>query len=76
MKTWSKEATEPHKEGLIERTKGGRPYAVRRSKKQYGFRQFDDLDSPSLKMLVICNSLTHATAVSDERTYQRWSRSF
>ena len=62
-------ATEHYQETLIERTNAGRPYSVRRSQKQYGFRQFGDLDSKKMRLLVIGDSFTHATAVSDDRTY-------
>ena len=53
----------------MEKTKRGVPYSVRRSQKQYGFRKFGDPSSTKLKMLVIGDSFTHATAVSDDRTY-------
>lgn len=62
-------ATEYYQETLVEKTKGGRPYPVRRSQKQYGFRQFGDLESKKLRLLVVGDSFTHATAVSDDRTY-------
>lgn len=62
-------ATEYYRETLVEKTKGGQLYPVRRSQSQYGFRQFGDLNSNRLKMLVIGDSFTHATAASDERTY-------
>ena len=62
-------ATEHYREALVEKTKGGQLYPVRRSQSQYGFRQFGDLNSNRLKMLVIGDSFTHATAASDERTY-------
>jgi len=62
-------ATEHFEEALVEKTKGGTPYSVRRSQKQYGFRQFGDPSSKKLKILVIGDSFTHATAVSDDRTY-------
>jgi hypothetical protein len=62
-------ATEHYQETLVERTNAGRPYSVRRSQKQYGFRQFGDLDSKKMRLLVIGDSFTHATAVSDDRTY-------
>lgn len=62
-------ATEHYEETLVEKTKEGRPYPVRRSQKQYGFRQFGNLDSGKRKLLVIGDSFTHATAVSDDRTY-------
>ena len=62
-------ATEHYREALVEKTKGGQLYPVRRSQTRYGFRQFGDLNSNRLKMLVIGDSFTHAAAASDERTY-------
>jgi lysophospholipase L1-like esterase len=62
-------ATEYYGEALVERTERGRPYPVRRSQKQYGFRRFGNLDSNKPKILVIGDSFTHATVVSDDRTY-------
>jgi lysophospholipase L1-like esterase len=62
-------ATEHYEESLVETTKAGKPYTVRRSQKQYGFRQFGDPGSSRTKLLVIGDSFTHATAVSDDRTY-------
>ena len=65
-------ATEYYEEALVEKTQKGVPYSVRRSQKQYGFRQFGDPSSTKIKMLVIGDSFTHATAVSDDRTYHAW----
>lgn len=62
-------ATEHYQETLVERTHAGRPYSVHRSQKQYGFRQFGDLESRKTRLLVIGDSFTHATSVSDDRTY-------
>lgn len=62
-------ATEHYQEALVERTKNGTLYPVRRSQTQYGFRSFGDVNSRRLKMLVMGDSFTHATAVSDDRTY-------
>ena len=62
-------ATEHYQEKLVEKTKDGTLYPVRRSQTQYGFRQFGDVNSSRLKMFVIGDSFTHATAVSDDRTY-------
>ena len=62
-------ATEHYKEALVEKTKGGRLYPVHRSQTRYGFRQFGDLGTTRLKVLVIGDSFTHGTAVSDDRTY-------
>jgi len=62
-------ATEHYQEALVEKTKNGTLYQVRRSQTQYGFRSFGDVASRRLKLLVIGDSFTHATAVSDDRTY-------
>ena len=62
-------ATEHYQEALVEKTKNGTLYQVRRSQTQYGFRSFGDVTARRLKMLVIGDSFTHATAVSDNRTY-------
>ncbi len=62
-------ATEHYEETLVEKTQTGRPYPVKRTQKQYGFRQFGDLYSNKPKFLVIGDSFTHATSVSDDRTY-------
>ena len=62
-------ATEHYQEALVEKTKNGTLYPVRRSQTQYGFRSFGDVTSRRLKMLVIGDSFTHATSVSDDRTY-------
>ncbi len=62
-------ATEHYQEALVEKTKNGTLYPVRRSQVQYGFRSFGEVTSRRLKMLVIGDSFTHATAVSDDRTY-------
>ncbi len=62
-------ATEHYQEALVEKTKNGTLYQVRRSQTQYGFRSFGDVTSRRPKVLVIGDSFTHATAVSDDRTY-------
>lgn len=62
-------ATEHYQEALVERTKNGTLYQVRRSQSQYGFRSFGDVASRRLKVLVIGDSFTQGTAVSDDRTY-------
>jgi len=46
-------ATEHYQETLIERTNAGRPYSVRRSQKQYGFRQFGDLTLKYLRTVLV-----------------------
>lgn len=62
-------ATEHYQETLVLKTKAGTPYSVRRSQTQYGFRQFGDPSSSRLRMLVIGDSFTRATQVSDDRAY-------
>lgn len=62
-------ATEDYDEILTARTRGGKAYPVHRSQRQYGFRLFGALDSSRPKLLVIGDSYTQATAVSDEKTY-------
>ncbi len=62
-------ATENYQERLTETTRGGTRYDVYRSQKRHGFRQFGNLQSPKPKLLVIGDSFTHATAVSDNKTY-------
>ena len=62
-------ATEHYQEALVEKTYGGALYQVRRSQAQYGFRRYGDVNARRPKMLVIGDSFTHATAVSDDRTY-------
>ena len=62
-------ATEYYQERLIETSRAGIRYDVARSQKQHGFRQFGNLEAPKPKLLVIGDSFTHATAVSDNKTY-------
>jgi len=62
-------ATEHYQEALVEKTYRGTLYQVRRSQTQYGFRSYGDVNARRPKMLVIGDSFTHATAVSDDRTY-------
>jgi len=62
-------ATEHYQETLTETTRGGVRYQVHRSQKRHGFRQFGNLQSPRPKLLVIGDSFTQATAVSDNKTY-------
>jgi hypothetical protein len=54
-------ATEHYREALVEKTKSGQLYPVRRSQTRYGFRQFGDLNSNRLKMLVIGDSFHSPT---------------
>ena len=62
-------ATEHYQEALVEKTYRGALYQVRRSQTQYGFRSYGDVHARRPKMLVIGDSFTHATSVSDDRTY-------
>lgn len=66
---WGWRATDSYEEQLVEMTKRGNPYIVRRSQKQFGFRRFGNTASSKPKLLVIGDSFTQATAVSDDRTY-------
>ncbi|MCI1279032.1 MAG: hypothetical protein LKG23_08630 [Nitrospira sp.] len=54
-------ATEHYRETLVAKTNGGQLYPVRRSQTQYGFRQFGDLNSNRLKVLVIGDSFHSPT---------------
>ncbi|MDN5940433.1 MAG: SGNH/GDSL hydrolase family protein [Nitrospira sp.] len=54
---------------VTETTSKGVRYPVKRSQKEYGFRMFGDLRSTRPKVLVIGDSFTHATQVSDNDTY-------
>ena len=62
-------ATDWYAQDLTERTSGGVVYAVHRSQGWHGFRQYGNVESRKPRLLVIGDSFTHATAVSDERTY-------
>ena len=62
-------ATADYEESLTQRTKGGVSYTVHRSQHKYGFRQFGNLQANKPKLLVIGDSFTQATAVSDDKTY-------
>jgi hypothetical protein len=62
-------ATENYEERITETGLGGLRYQVHRSQKRHGFRQFGNLQSPRPKLLVIGDSYTQATAVSDKQTY-------
>jgi len=62
-------ATADYKESLTQRTKGGVSYTVHRSQHKYGFRQFGNPRANKPKLLVIGDSFTQATAVSDDKTY-------
>lgn len=52
---------EHHWETLVQKTKSGQLYPVRRSQTQYGFRQFGALNSNRLKVLVIGDSFHSPT---------------
>jgi hypothetical protein len=62
-------ATEDYQESLTGITKGGKPYSVHRSQGRHGFRHFGDVNSVKPKLLIIGDSFTQATAVSDGKTY-------
>lgn len=62
-------ATEDYQESLTGITKGGKPYSVHRSPGRHGFRHFGDVNSVKPKLLIIGDSFTQATAVSDGKTY-------
>ena len=62
-------ATADYEEALTQQTKGGITYAVHRSQHNFGFRQFGNLRADKPKLLVIGDSFTQATAVSDDKTY-------
>jgi lysophospholipase L1-like esterase len=46
-----------------------KPYHVEMETNQYGFRVFGNLNSPKKKIMVIGDSLTQASAVSNSKTY-------
>lgn len=62
-------ATENYEESLTGITKGGKQYSVHRSQGRHGFRHFGDVTSGRPKLLVIGDSFTQASAVSDSKTY-------
>jgi hypothetical protein len=62
-------ATDDYEETVTAKTKGGKSYPVHRSQRRYGFRLFGALDSTRPKLLIIGDSYTQATAVSDDKTY-------
>lgn len=62
-------ATENYRANRVEKTKLGKPYVVTLSQNRYGFRQFGDIGSDKLKVLVIGDSFTHAREVSDSKAY-------
>jgi hypothetical protein len=62
-------ATENYEESLTGITKGGIPYSVHRSQGRHGFRHFGDVHSTKPKLLVIGDSFTQASSVSDAKTY-------
>lgn len=49
-------APEHDREMLVQKTRSGQLYPVRRSQTQYGFRQFGDLNSNQIKLIVIGDS--------------------
>lgn len=62
-------ATADYEESVTQQTKRGASYAVHRSQRKYGFRRFGNLETRKPKLLVIGDSFTQATAVSDDKTY-------
>jgi hypothetical protein len=62
-------ATDWYAQDLTEQTSGGVVYAVHRSQSWRGFRQYGNVRSKNPKLLVIGDSFTQATAVSDQQTY-------
>ncbi len=62
-------ATDWYAQDLAEQTSKGVVYAVHRSQGWHGFRQYGNVGSRRPKLLVIGDSFTQATAVSDDHTY-------
>ena len=63
-------ATPNYKQDLSERTsKDQRVYQVHRSQSTQGFRTYGNVATLKSKLLVIGDSVTQATAVSDDKTY-------
>lgn len=62
-------ATDWFEQDLAEKTSRGVIYAVHRSQTWHGFRQYGNMRSNHPKLLVLGDSFTQATAVSDEHTY-------
>ena len=62
-------ATDWYAQDLTETTAGGAVYTVHRSQGSHGFRQYGNVQTRKPKLLVIGDSFTQASAVSDDRTY-------
>ena len=62
-------ATDWYAQDLIETTARGAVYTVHRSQGSHGFRQYGNVQSRKPKLLIIGDSFTQASAVSDDRTY-------
>lgn len=62
-------ATEEYYERFIETKNDGEQYDASLSQGRYGFRRFGNLQSPKPKLLVIGDSFTQASGISDNRTY-------
>jgi hypothetical protein len=62
-------ATAHYTRDLSDTTQHGLVYSVHRSQGQYGFRSFGDVGTKRGKLLVMGDSYTQATAVSDDKTY-------
>jgi lysophospholipase L1-like esterase len=62
-------ATENYVEVGTQKSLDDTEYPIHLSTDEYGFRMFGNLKSKKPKILVIGDSYTHATAVSDNKTY-------
>jgi hypothetical protein len=62
-------ATAHYKQDLLDTTQRGVVYRVHRSQGPQGFRSYGDVRARRPKVLVIGDSFTHASAVSDDKTY-------
>jgi len=62
-------ATAHYEQDLFDTTHRGVVYRVHRSQGQQGFRSFGDVQARKPRLLVIGDSYTQATAVSDDKTY-------
>ncbi len=62
-------ATENYRFEGTQYSSNGKPYHVSLSQNERGFRMFGNLSSHKPRLLVIGDSFTQATAVSDDKTY-------
>jgi hypothetical protein len=62
-------ATDWYMQDLVETTAGGAIYPIHRSQGAHGFRQYGNVQTREAKLLVIGDSFTQASAVSDDKTY-------